>query len=344
MLLLIISELRRKESIDVFQCKYIIQEAMKLKDYVKVTYNKEYIYIFYRDGLRIEKNEENIRLINELIIGRPQDVLVNENPNYLAILQKLNEHNFITEFDFDKYSNTKEERLLYYLDQYKDSPQKLYNRLQNAKVCIVGLGGLGGNILQMLLSSGIRNFVLVDFDRVEYGNLNRQYMYNIKDIGRLKTELCKEKALEFDSAVRCKVYNKKIKEENDLLEILSDFQPDVLVSAADTPNNIRTKLYNVAKMKSCAYVEGGLGIDYGRYLFLEPQQFDKMSSLGVEQRYDLLNQVVPKGSFGPTNSIICGFIALDIVNYLINKTTWSNGNRVVIDFNEKKINTMLLEK
>ena len=63
-------------------------------------------------------------------------------------------------------------------------------RLGEAKVAIAGLGGLGSNIAFSLVRSGVRNLHLVDFDRVDESNLNRQ-QYRMEHIGRLKTEALK---------------------------------------------------------------------------------------------------------------------------------------------------------
>ena len=63
-------------------------------------------------------------------------------------------------------------------------------RLGEAKVAIAGLGGLGSNIAFALVRSGVRNLHLVDFDRLDESNLNRQ-QYRMEHIGRLKTEALK---------------------------------------------------------------------------------------------------------------------------------------------------------
>lgn len=59
-------------------------------------------------------------------------------------------------------------------------------RILNASVVILGLGGLGSNVAVMLARVGVGNLTLVDYDRVEYNNLNRQH-YNYSHIGKLKT-------------------------------------------------------------------------------------------------------------------------------------------------------------
>lgn len=66
-------------------------------------------------------------------------------------------------------------------------PKEIKEKLQNAKVAIAGLGGLGSNIAVMLARSGVGHLFLVDFDVVDVTNLNRQ-MYMIPQLGKPKTE------------------------------------------------------------------------------------------------------------------------------------------------------------
>ena len=78
-------------------------------------------------------------------------------------------------------------------DAVKDkrfSPQ-IYEKLKRAKVAIAGLGGLGSHIAVMLARSGVGHLHLVDFDRVDLSNLNRQ-VYGVNELGELKTEALKE--------------------------------------------------------------------------------------------------------------------------------------------------------
>ena len=75
--------------------------------------------------------------------------------------------------------------------QAKQNLEDYKERLGQAKVAIAGLGGLGSNIAFALVRSGVRNLHLVDFDRVDESNLNRQ-QYRMEHIGRYKTEALKE--------------------------------------------------------------------------------------------------------------------------------------------------------
>ena len=68
-------------------------------------------------------------------------------------------------------------------------------KLQAARVAVAGLGGLGSNISVMLARSGIGHLKLVDFDKVDATNLNRQILYTAKDVGRNKVDAAKDRIL-----------------------------------------------------------------------------------------------------------------------------------------------------
>lgn len=67
-------------------------------------------------------------------------------------------------------------------------------KLQQAVVAVTGCGGLGSNAAMWLARLGVGHLLLVDFDKVEPGNLNRQY-YFLEDIGRYKAEALRERLL-----------------------------------------------------------------------------------------------------------------------------------------------------
>ena len=71
-------------------------------------------------------------------------------------------------------------------------------KLQNAKVAIYGVGGVGSFVAEGLARSGIGNMVLIDNDVVSISNLNRQIHANIETIGKKKVEVMKERILKIN--------------------------------------------------------------------------------------------------------------------------------------------------
>ena len=75
----------------------------------------------------------------------------------------------------------------------KEFNEKLFNNLQKKKITIVGLGGIGCPAAQYLVAAGIKILKLIDGDLIQKTNLNRQILYSVYDIGKLKTKIAKKK-------------------------------------------------------------------------------------------------------------------------------------------------------
>ncbi len=91
----------------------------------------------------------------------------------------------------------------------KDKFDKVKKKLKNASVGIAGIGGLGSNAAIALVRAGIGRLVLVDFDKVEESNLDRQY-YFLDQIGKPKVDAIKENIRRIDPNVKVKTYDIKL--------------------------------------------------------------------------------------------------------------------------------------
>lgn len=101
------------------------------------------------------------------------------------------------------------------------NPRNIQHKLKAASVAIAGLGGLGSNIAFMLARSGVGHILLIDYDRVEPSNLNRQ-QYLIKHIGMYKTQALKMQLSEVNPYIDIKTKNIKL-DSNNIEETLSGF-------------------------------------------------------------------------------------------------------------------------
>lgn len=103
-------------------------------------------------------------------------------------------------------------------------------RLKNARVLVIGAGGLGCPVLQYLCAVGMGHIGIVDFDVVEETNLQRQVLFNVTDIGKPKAETLKEKLQRQNPYVRIEVFNTKLSTEN-ALEIFSSYE--IIIDGTD---------------------------------------------------------------------------------------------------------------
>ncbi len=109
-----------------------------------------------------------------------------------------------------------------------------FARLQKAKVMIVGLGAVGGYALEALARAGIGNLVLVDFDKVEASNINRQILALNSTIGRKKGELAAARVRDINPA--CKVTVRDVFVNADNIEELLSEPVDFVIDAIDSLN------------------------------------------------------------------------------------------------------------
>ena len=104
-------------------------------------------------------------------------------------------------------------------------------RLQNAKVAIFGLGGVGSFVMEGLVRAGVGNFVLIDDDKICLTNLNRQIIATRKTVGKPKVEVAKERILEINPNASLETYQEFFMPDS--REILDD-TVDYIVDAVDT--------------------------------------------------------------------------------------------------------------
>ena len=79
-------------------------------------------------------------------------------------------------------------------------------KINKAKVLIIGVGGLGCPLLSYLASSGVKNIGIVDHDKIELGNLNRQILFNTSDLGKYKVDQAKVKIKKIYNQIKLKTY------------------------------------------------------------------------------------------------------------------------------------------
>ena len=79
-------------------------------------------------------------------------------------------------------------------------------KLRNAKVAVFGIGGVGSYVCEGLARGGVGNFILVDFDKVDESNINRQIIAMENTIGKYKVDLMKERILQINPDANVEAY------------------------------------------------------------------------------------------------------------------------------------------
>ncbi|MFH1655800.1 MAG: molybdopterin-synthase adenylyltransferase MoeB [Candidatus Omnitrophota bacterium] len=103
-------------------------------------------------------------------------------------------------------------------------------KILNAKVLVIGAGGLGSPAALYLASAGIGKLGIVDSDKVELNNLQRQILHSTKDVGRPKVESAKDRLSGTNQDVGVIPYNMRLTSEN-ILDIIKEY--DIIVDGSD---------------------------------------------------------------------------------------------------------------
>ena len=107
-------------------------------------------------------------------------------------------------------------------------------KLKNAYVTVIGLGGVGGITAVMLARCGIGRLRLVDFDKVDETNINRQVVANTKTVGKNKTDVLEEMILDINPSCQVEKFSTRLTKENIYNLISNDtFVVDAIDSVKD---------------------------------------------------------------------------------------------------------------
>ena len=105
-------------------------------------------------------------------------------------------------------------------------------KLKNSHITIVGLGGVGGYVAIMLARAGVSNFTLIDFDKVEESNINRQYVASTKTVGKFKTEVLKGLMEDINPEINIDIKTERLTEDN--LSTLIDRKTNFCIDCIDS--------------------------------------------------------------------------------------------------------------
>ena len=169
-------------------------------------------------------------------------------------------------------------------------------KINNTKVLILGLGGVGSYALEALIRSGVGNVVIVDYDKIDITNLNRQLMTNHNNIGLLKTEVWEERIKSINPDCKIEVVTKKLTKED--VKDLFKYNVNYVVDACDT-------------------------LEVKKELIIEchKNKVKLISSMGTGNKFDpsrLKIMDIKKTSYDPLAKNIRKFVVDNKINYKVN--------------------------
>jgi adenylyltransferase/sulfurtransferase len=135
--------------------------------------------------------------------------------------------------------------------------------LEKSRLIVIGAGGLASPLLLALAGSGAGHITVVDHDNITMSNLNRQFLYRYKDIGRSKARLAVKRLQDYRPDLSVKAIVRQLDEKN-ASEIISGY--DVVVSAVD---NLHTRyIINQAACRAGVLLSNAAVNSFGGYAML----------------------------------------------------------------------------
>ena len=206
-----------------------------------------------------------------------------------------------------------------------------FGKLQKANVLLVGLGGVGGYALEALVRSGIINITIVDGDKVEESNLNRQIISSNNNIGKSKVEAAKERALEINPNLN--IDTKELFIDKDNFDTIMDKKYDYVIDACDDLKVKILLIKNANKYKLISSMGTANKFDPSKFEIttLDKTSNDpiarilrrKMKELKIKRKFKVVSSSESpsqKDKLG-TNSFIPGIAGLLCASYVVNDIT-----------------------
>ena len=138
--------------------------------------------------------------------------------------------------DFDAEDRQRWDRNFGFWETYANlsvSKYEFQRRIRNCKIAVLGIGGVGSHVLLDLIGVGFTDIRIVDFDKVELSNLNRQVLYGTQFLGQPKVQVAADRARAFGGKLNLEVVPERLLSADDVYGVVHD--RDLVLGTADAP-------------------------------------------------------------------------------------------------------------
>ncbi|MFB0919083.1 MAG: HesA/MoeB/ThiF family protein [Clostridiaceae bacterium] len=214
------------------------------------------------------------------------------------------------------------------MERYKRNESALSKKenlsLRDKKVCIVGCGGLGGYIIEMLSRLGVGNLTLVDGDKFEVSNLNRQLLSTPLNLGTSKAKAASDRVSLINPEVNVVVYDVFLDKSNARRIIEGN---DLVIDALDG-KEARLILEDQCEESGIPLIHGAIGGWYGQVGVIYPgsrilhQVYEGKAEKGIEEKL---------GNPAFTPALIASIEVSEAVKVLVGRETELKNKLLFID-------------
>lgn len=214
-------------------------------------------------------------------------------------------------------------------------------RLARAHVLVVGAGGIGSPVIQYLAAAGIGRLTIVDDDRVELSNLQRQTLFATGDVGHAKAEVAGEAVARLNPHVDARAVVTRVGPAN-IGSLLAD-TPSVIVDGCD---NFDTRLLvaDAALAQRIPLVSAAVGRFEGQLAVYRGWEADKpcyRCFVGDAPARDAFT-CAEDGVLGPVTGIVGSMAALEAIRQIAPFGDDSAGRLMLLDFLSLRFRTLAL--
>ena len=215
-------------------------------------------------------------------------------------------------------------------------------KISSSKVFIVGAGGLGCPIADLLCRAGVGEIGIIDHDKISLSNLNRQTLFNTNDIDKYKVDILKKKLKKINPLVKVNVFKKKIDKKN-INSLI--FKYKIIVDASD---NFETKfLLNKNSIKFKKKLVVGAVSRFDGHIFVFNFNNNKSACLKCfyqEKPSDEILNCDEEGILGTTANVIGSLQANEIIKTIIDSKNNLNNSILILNTLNLKLRIVKFKK
>ena len=215
-------------------------------------------------------------------------------------------------------------------------------KIKKSKILIVGMGGLGCPVADLLTRAGVGVIGLMDYDKVDLSNIHRQTLYSSQDIGKYKVNIAKKKLNLINKEVKINIYNKKA-DETILKKIINKYE--IIVDGSD---NFKTKfLLNKISIKYKKKLIVGAISKFEGHVFTFNFNLKKSSCLKCFYQSDPIDEILnceTEGIFGSTANIVGSIQSNEVLKAILNIGNNLKSNILILDLLNLNFRKVLYKK
>jgi len=215
-------------------------------------------------------------------------------------------------------------------------------KISLSKVFIVGAGGLGCPIADLLCRAGVGEIGIIDNDKISLSNLNRQTLFNTNEINKYKVDVLKKKLKNINPLVKVNTYKKRIN-KNNINNLIYKYH--IIVDASD---NFQTKfLLNEKSIKLKKKLAVGAISKYNGHIFIFDFKNKKNACLKCfyqEKPSDEILNCDAEGILGTTANIVGSLQANEIIKLILGSKNILKNSILILDTLNIKIRIVKFKK